>query len=61
MRITFAMLLCVSFLCVGCETAHKGAKEVGKPIGGTFKVLGGVTEGAADAYADDEGSNPYNR
>jgi len=46
---------------MGCETMHQGAKQVGKPIGGTMKVLGGVTEGANEAYGDDEGSNPYNR
>lgn len=58
------LLIAVYFLslfCSGCETVHQGAKEVGKPIGATFKTLGGVSEGAADAYSDEETANPYNR
>jgi hypothetical protein len=54
-------LFCVSFLCLGCETARRGAQKVGEPIGGTFKTLGGVTEGAVDGYAVEESVNPYNR
>ncbi len=53
--IFLGMLLC------GCETVHKGAQEAGKPIGATFKAVGGVTEGAAEAYGDEEPANPYNR
>ena len=56
----------VSFLFsffLGCKTVHKGAKEVGKPIGKTMKTVGGVSEGALEGYSDQdqEGENPYNR
>ena len=61
MKILLIAVCCGSLLCGGCETVHKGAQEVGKPIGSTFKAVGGVTEGAADAYADEETANPYNR
>ena len=59
-RVLVALLL-LPFFCMGCESVHRGAQEVGKPIGSTFKTLGGVTEGAAETYADEEGPNPYGR
>ncbi|MBD3264021.1 MAG: hypothetical protein GF375_02840 [Candidatus Omnitrophica bacterium] len=55
------LIIGLIFLFGGCETVHKGAKEVGKPIGGTMKAVGGVTEGAAEAYGDEEPENPYSR
>ena len=61
MRIILFACLFISFFSFGCETARQGAQEAGKPIGGTFKVLGGVSEGAADAYGDSGSANPYNR
>ena len=56
----FTIALSFIFL-VGCEAARQGAQEVGKPVGGVSKVVGGVTEGAADAYGDYEGDNPFHR
>ena len=61
MQVILTIMFIVSFFLAGCETVHQGAQEVGKPIGETFKAVGGVTEGAASGYADDEGPNPYNR
>lgn len=61
MKILFMTVCCAVLFCSGCETVHRGAQEVGKPIGETFKAVGGVTEGAAEGYADEETANPYNR
>ena len=61
MRILMLLLLLLNILLVGCETIHEGAQEVGKPIGAAAKTVGGVTEGAAEAYGDKETDNPYNR
>ena len=61
MKITFLIIFLSSILLTGCETVHQGAKEVGRPIGSTMKTMGGVTEGANEGYADDEGPTPYNR
>ena len=56
-----AIIFVLSFVLMGCETMREGAQEVGKPIGAGAKVIGGVSEGAADAYGDKETDNPYNR
>ena len=48
------------FLC-GCETVHRGAQEVGKPVGAATDTLGGITEGAVQGYQDKDVDNPYNR
>jgi len=61
MRLFFIAVCFAVLFCSGCETVHRGAQEAGKPIGAAFKTLGGVTEGAAEAYADEETANPYNR
>jgi len=60
MRI-LAMLLVLSFVLMGCETVHEGAKTVGKPIGEGAKVVGSVSDGALETYGDKETDNPYNR
>ena len=58
---TIAILLLVPFFFAGCEAAHKGAQEVGKPVGSVMRTVGGVTEGATDAYVGQEEENPFNR
>ena len=45
----------------GCQTTREVGQEVGKPIGGTMKAVGGITEGAVDGYIDQDSDNPYNR
>jgi hypothetical protein len=57
--IIFSMI--ASFLLMACETVHKGAQAVGKPVGEASKAVGGVTEGAAEGYSDKQTENPYNR
>lgn len=57
--ITIVFSFCV-LLC-GCQTAREVGQEVGKPIGGTMKAVGGVTEGAVSGYVDEDKDNPYNR
>jgi Sec-independent protein translocase protein TatA len=55
------IIIFIIFLLIGCETVHKGAQEVGKPIGQATKAVGGVTEGAAEGYSNKQTENPYNR
>ena len=43
------------------ESANKGAKEVGETTGKASRVPTSVTEGAAEGYAGEEESNPYDR
>ncbi|MFA5008299.1 MAG: hypothetical protein WC546_03655 [Candidatus Omnitrophota bacterium] len=58
----FAILIAIMPLfLMACEPVHKAAQEVGKPIGGAGKIIGGVTEGAAEGYSDKQTENPYNR
>jgi hypothetical protein len=58
-------LFMASFGCAsmnqGLESANKGAKEVGKTTGKATRIPTSVTEGAADGYAGEEESNPYDR
>jgi hypothetical protein len=63
MKITILIIFLLSFFFLGCKTVHKGAKEVGKPLGKTMKAVGGVSEGALEGYSDQEqeDENPYNR
>jgi hypothetical protein len=58
---TFIFFVLCFLLCAGCETARQGAQEVGRPIGGAMKAVGGVTEGAVEGYTDEDTDNPYNR
>jgi hypothetical protein len=54
----------ISFLgFIGCQTAQKAGEEVGKPVGKSFKALGGVSDGALEGYMgqEDEEYNPYGR
>ena len=60
MKLIISFIL-FSLLCAGCETARQGAQEVGRPIGGAMKAVGGVTEGAVEGYTDQQTDNPYNR
>jgi len=52
------IIIFIIFLLIGCETVHKGAQEVGKPIGQETKAVGGVTEGAAEGYSNKQTENP---
>jgi len=61
MRLSVIFVFMATVLLVGCETTHRAAQEVGKPVGAVTKTVGGVTEGAAEAYGDYEQDNPYNR
>ncbi|MBN3040659.1 MAG: hypothetical protein JW867_05990 [Candidatus Omnitrophica bacterium] len=61
MRLLLIGIFLMSIIFAGCETVREGAQEVGKPIGGTMKAMGGITEGAAEGYGDSESANPYNR
>lgn len=57
-----SFFIVMSFLFfIGCEAARQGAQEVGKPVGAVTKTVGGVTEGAVDAYGDSDTDNPFNR
>jgi len=58
-----AIVFCFLFsvFLTACQTVREGAQEVGKPIGGTMKAVGGVTEGAVEGYVGEEEDNPYNR
>ena len=56
-----AITVVLSFLLMGCETVHEGARTVGKPIGAGAKVVGSVSDGALETYGDKETDNPYNR
>jgi len=60
-KIILLMILFLSPLLMGCETVHRGAQEVGKPIGAATKAVGGITEGAAQSYGDQETDNPFDR
>ena len=60
MKSVILMILLLVF-CLGCEATRQGAQEVGKPVGGAMKAVGGVTEGAVEGYTDSETDNPYNR
>ncbi|MDD4955406.1 MAG: hypothetical protein PHP17_05160 [Candidatus Omnitrophica bacterium] len=55
------LTIIMPFLLMACEPAHKAAQEIGKPVGGAGKIVGGVTEGAAEGYSDTQTENPYNR
>ena len=59
-----AIIMVISVLCfIGCETTQKAGEEVGKPIGKSFKSLGGVSDGALEGYMGQESDedNPYGR
>jgi len=61
MYISILIIILFSFTFTGCETAHRGAQEVGKPVGAVMKTVGGVTEGATDAYVGEDEDNPFGR
>ena len=59
-----ALLAAISLLIfIGCETTQKAGEEVGKPLGKSFKSLGGVSDGALEGYMgqESEEDNPYGR
>ena len=52
------------FLLFGCETVHDAAQKGGSYVGKAADSVGGVTEGAADAYRGGPATpqeNPYER
>jgi len=52
------------FSLFGCETVHDAAKKGGSYMGKAANSVGGVTEGAADAYrggSETPQENPYGR
>ncbi|MCP4652192.1 MAG: hypothetical protein GY858_02255 [Candidatus Omnitrophica bacterium] len=57
----FVLLVMVGAFFAGCEATQQAAEGVGAPIGAITKTVGGVTDGAREAYADQETDNPYNR
>ena len=59
-HIEFVLLVAVVFGFMGCETAEKATTEGGKIIGKTTNVVGGVTQGGAEAVKGQE-ENPYGR
>jgi len=61
MRLFIVSVFLFSIFINGCQTTREVGQEVGKPIGGTMKAVGGVTEGAVDGYIDQDPDNPYNR
>ena len=61
MKFIILILFMLSIFATGCQTVREGAQEVGKPIGGATKALGGVSEGAVEGYTDSETDNPYGR
>ena len=61
MRIIFLIAFLFSLSFIGCETVREGAQEVGKPLGAIQRSVGGVSEGAREAYEDKDYDNPYNR
>ena len=61
MRVIVLSIFFFSIFLTGCETTRQVGQEVGKPIGGTMKAVGGVTEGAVSGYVDEDPDNPYNR
>ena len=62
MKIAALRIFLFSLLFLGCDSAREGARTIGRPIGATQKVLGGVSEGAREAYSDDDAQdNPYKR
>jgi len=46
---------------IGCETADKGAKELGKPMGKMMKTSEAISQGATEGLGTDKQSNPFNR
>jgi len=52
------------FSLFGCETVHDAAQKGGSYMGKAADSVGGVTEGAADAYRggkETSQENPYGR
>ena len=61
MRVIFVIMFLASLFFTGCETVRGGAQEIGRPVGAVNKAVGGITEGAAEAYGEENTDNPYNR
>ncbi|MCK4810469.1 MAG: hypothetical protein KAS99_06030 [Candidatus Omnitrophica bacterium] len=61
MRVIFLVMFLFSFFLSGCETVRSGAQEIGRPVGAVNKAVGGITEGAAEGYGEENVDNPYNR
>jgi len=61
MRLFILSVFLFSIFLTGCQATREVGQEVGKPIGGTMKAVGGVAEGAVDGYIDQDSDNPYNR
>ena len=62
--LNWIMLLSLTLFCMGCSSAHKVTREVGKPIGGATRVIEGVSEGATEGYintGETSEENPYGR
>jgi len=58
------LVLGMILILTGCATAHQVTQEVGKPIGGTVRVIEGVSEGATEGYTQPgrvSEDNPYGR
>ena len=62
---TVKFLVCIFFISLfyGCETAHQVTKETGKVIGEGANVVGGISEGGAEAVQGQvtNEENPYGR